>query len=494
MTSYPSETVQSARRFIEVDLGFYQTAPLQIGTVVDSLRKVYEYENEESKSLALSVIPVDRLDREAEELASMSSLLEEEQDQKLTKRRALLECLVAWFKQDFFTWVDAPQCDYCMGATSLVEVVEPSNEDAQRYKCSRTEMYMCQVCRNMTSFPRYNDPAKLIETRKGRCGEFSNCFGLCCRAMQFRVRIVNDFKDHVWNEVEVDGIWLHVDPCEGMIDKPLLYEQGWGKSVELCIGVDVNSVVDVTRRYCKTHCDSNDVVIICCDVFTRYLRERIDDHKTIAELEKADALEKLSLMTVHDKKTGESLPGRTTGSKAWVEQRGEAGNTKTFESKGHTWTRYRPAKMLKKLPHRLDGGVSRASGENEPLETSEKAFDGMNATKWLDFGGVVESFLEYRILPADEAVPLKKYSITSANDAPERDPKDFSVEILIGDEWRTVDERKGVLFSERGETKEFYLSAAAVQPSKRFRLHILSVRVPSAANSVQLARWDLFTE
>ena len=494
MTSYPSETVQSARRFVEDSLGFapQQTAPLQIGTVVDSVKKVYEYENKESKSLALSVIPVDRLSKDAEELASLSSLLEEEQDQKLTKRRALLECLVAWFKQEFFSWVDAPQCDYCMGATSLVKVVEPSTEDA-RYQCSRTEMYICQICRNMTAFPRFNDPSKLLETRKGRCGEFSNCFGLCCRAMQFRVRLVNDFKDHVWNEVEVDGTWLHVDPCEGMVDKPLLYEQGWGKAMDLCIGIDVHSVVDVTKRYCKAHCDSNDVVTICCDVFTRYLREIIDDHKIIAELEKADALEKLSLLTVHDKQRGEPLPGRTTGSKAWVEQRGESGSTKSFKSNMHTWTRYRPAKMLRKLPHRLDGGVSRASGENEPIETSEKAFDGMNATKWLDFGGVVESFLEYRILPAAEAVELKKYSITSANDAPERDPKDFNVEILIGDEWRTVDEKRGVIFSERGETKEFSLNAATVVPSKRFRLHILSVRGP-AANSVQLARWDLFTK
>lgn len=75
-------------------------------------------------------------------------------------------------------------------------------------------------------FPRYNDPGKLLETRKGRCGEWANCFTLCCRAAGLTARYVVDWTDHVWTEYysHSHDRWIHLDSCEAAYDQPLLYE------------------------------------------------------------------------------------------------------------------------------------------------------------------------------------------------------------------------------------------------------------------------------
>lgn len=98
---------------------------------------------------------------------------------------------------------------------------------------------------------RCSDLGALLQSRRGRCGEFANLFSLFLHAASLQWRIVVNAEDHVWNEYWSASAerWVHLDPSEGSADQPLVYDLGWGKKQSYCIAFGPGGGRDVTRGY-----------------------------------------------------------------------------------------------------------------------------------------------------------------------------------------------------------------------------------------------------
>jgi hypothetical protein len=108
--------------------------------------------------------------------------------------------------------------------------------------------------------PRAEMPIDIIKQAKGRCGEFALLYNGLLLANWHECRIVIDCSplldksktaagDHVWNEVQVDGYWVHVDPTEKRINEPLMYARDWNKDVNLVYAIARQETLKVTRVY-----------------------------------------------------------------------------------------------------------------------------------------------------------------------------------------------------------------------------------------------------
>ncbi|CAJ0927387.1 unnamed protein product, partial [Mesorhabditis belari] len=305
--------------------------------------KMQIYKDEVNQTLALSLIPNERL--------RADSMIDEK-----VNLFHLLKNLTEWFKVEFFSWTDTPKCE-CGEVTSRNTYKEgtPTAEESS-YGADRVEVYTCK-CGKDVRFPRYNDPTKLLETRNGRCGEWANCFTLCAAAMGFDVRYIYDVTDHVWCEVWVPELdrWVHVDPCENLIDSPLVYELGWKKSLSYVAAFGFDHAYDVTWRYIsdarKTKKRRTAVRETVLQNFLTKLSNRMSKDATQQrkdELSQRRLRELIELLHIAPRTDSKNYGGRISGDERWKKERGEGGSCTTSPKRKQIVIRPNDQEMSKK--------------------------------------------------------------------------------------------------------------------------------------------------
>jgi peptide-N4-(N-acetyl-beta-glucosaminyl)asparagine amidase len=286
------------------------------------LQRVMMYNHPDVKNKVLSILPLDELKVQAEENSNKTNL---------HPRDELVKSLLHWFKYKFFSWCNKARCPVCKNESDAKVGTETPSAEESQWLASRTEVFKCTRCNTINRFPRYNNPSKLCDTKTGRCGEYANLFGCILSNLDFEVRFIDNFEDHVWNEYFSNslGRWVHVDSCENAWDTPLLYEQGWGRNMTFIVAYSHTGVYDLTRRYVKdwdliasrrrqTEIDRLNKNI---ELHNNMLRENIPAEQ-IESLYLRDITEQVELLKVKTIQEAE-LTGRQSGSEEWRKERGE---------------------------------------------------------------------------------------------------------------------------------------------------------------------------
>ncbi|MGK5678307.1 GH92 family glycosyl hydrolase [Actinoplanes sp. URMC 104] len=136
------------------------------------------------------------------------------------------------------------------------------------------------------------------------------------------------------------------------------------------------------------------------------------------------------------------------------------------------------------MPGSLRSRVTAIAVNAEPNanENGANLNDGDPATKWL-----VDTPASWAQYTLDAPERVVRYALTSANDAPERDPRDWTLEgSADGTAWTTVDTRTGETFGERFQTKTYEVASPA-----SFKVYRLSISAHGSGALTQLADLEL---
>lgn len=133
-----------------------------------------------------------------------------------------------------------------------------------------------------------------------------------------------------------------------------------------------------------------------------------------------------------------------------------------------------------------NGGVITAQYANtsKPTENFPSVIDNKTSTKYYQSGRKALWIQYQSTIPA----VVVKYTITSANDVPERDPKDWSLQASNdGTAWTTLDMRTGEIFPTRFLTKTY-----SFQNGTSYLYYRLNIISNNGHTGTQLAEWELY--
>ncbi len=123
-----------------------------------------------------------------------------------------------------------------------------------------------------------------------------------------------------------------------------------------------------------------------------------------------------------------------------------------------------------------------ASAENPPGETAARVNDGDVNSKWLAFEST--GWVRYEL---SEPIAVVHYALSSANDSPERDPRDWQLQgSHNGTDWTTLDTQTNQDFSERFQTKEYRFDN-----TEAFEFYRLNITANHSGGTIQLAELQL---
>ncbi|MDR2997381.1 MAG: discoidin domain-containing protein, partial [Microbacterium sp.] len=117
------------------------------------------------------------------------------------------------------------------------------------------------------------------------------------------------------------------------------------------------------------------------------------------------------------------------------------------------------------------GGRTAVTSPGGPYKTSgsegvDRSYDGDSRTKWCIDGPPAQVLWQAELASAAE---VSSYSLTSANDVPDRDPQQWSFQgSTDGSSWTTLDSRTGAPFESRFQTKSYTVATPGSYRFYRF--------------------------